>query len=346
MPAMSPRRTFPLDLGDAAKLAGTEPPRQQRHRPADRRSARPADKDAPVWKPGKDARTVGVEDGVRLSTYIARISGLSGRMARRLIEQGCVRINGRVEGFASCELRRGMVVEVFLPEAEREHRFDVARMPFADEAMLAYDKPPWLPVTPTEGPKSWSLADILAAALPPPVIPVHRLDADTSGLVLFARAERPARRLEAMFREHQVRKTYLAIVRGHPRDQGEHRSYLIKVSSGKGFERWRSGHGPDAREAITTWEVLDHLGPWGSLVRITPKTGRYHQIRIHFSEMGCPLYGDILYGDKADPVQAPRHMLHAWRVELAHPVSGEALSIEAPPPEDFETLAKALRERG
>jgi RluA family pseudouridine synthase len=199
--------------------------------------------------------------------------------------------------------------------------------------VLAYDKPAWLPVTPVEGPKSWSLLDILKASVEGPVIPVHRLDADTSGIVLFAREERVARALEELFREHAVTKTYHALVRGHPREQGERRSYLVKVESGQGFERWRSGRGPDAREAITAWEVEERIGAYASLVRVSPRSGRYHQIRIHFSEMGHPIYGDRAYGDRQDPIHVGRHLLHASRVELE--LAGERIDVRSRLPREF-----------
>ncbi len=127
---------------------------------------------------------------------------------------------------------------------------------------------------------------------------MHRIDADTSGIVLFAKQEKVARRLEEAFRDHEVHKTYLAIVRGHPRPSGEHRSYLVQTGKGQGFEHWESGHGADARAAVTTWEVIEQLGTYGALVKVQPKTGRHHQIRIHFSEMGHPLYGDRRHGDE------------------------------------------------
>jgi RluA family pseudouridine synthase len=335
-----PRRTFALDLGDlSAEVASGQPRRSRPQRGG--RGGKPA-VEAPIWQPGAGARQVGVEAGVRLAAYVARQRGLSGREAKRLIEAGAVRVNGQIETFASRPVGKGDIVDVFSELAPQEHVYDPRRVLHDGGGLFAYDKPAWLPVTPTDGPKSWSLADILRLAVGE-VIPVHRLDADTSGIVLFARVPAVARRLEAMFRDHAVQKTYLAIVRGQPRESGEHRSYLIKVASGKGFERWKSGRGQDAREAITTWKVIERLGTYGSLVQVMPKTGRYHQIRIHFSEMGFPLYGDRLYGDRRDPVQAPRHMLHAWKAVLPHPGGGPALDLVADVPREFRVLSEALR---
>ncbi|MCS6970949.1 MAG: RluA family pseudouridine synthase [Planctomycetota bacterium] len=298
---------------------------------------------APHWRPGPGARVVGVEVGQRLAAFVARRLGISHRAAKRLIERGGVRVDGVIETFASRTLRRGEIVEVFPELAPREHAFEARRLVFQSPDLFAYDKPAGLAVTRPDDGEGWSLCDLLAQALPPPLIPVHRLDADTSGIVLFARSEQSARALEALFRAHQVRKTYLAIVRGHPRAQGSYRSYLVCREKGPGYERWASGRGPDARCAETSWELLERLGPYGSLLAVRPTTGRHHQIRIHFSEIGHPLYGDLRYGDRRDPVQAPRHMLHAWRVELPDPASGEPLRIATPVPAEFTQLAEALR---
>jgi len=296
----------------------------------DRRTA------AMIWVPGPTARTIKAEVGLDLAHYVANLTKgrLSIRQARTVIEDGCCRINGQVESFGSYKLVAGDVIEVILPQEDTEHVYDVKRLVYADEYFVAYDKPAFLPVTPIDKVKSWSLLDILKASLGE-IIPVHRLDADTSGIVLFARQAKVARRLEEAFSEHQVEKIYHAIVRGHPREVGNYRSYLIKVRSGQGFEKWKSGRGADAREALTNWTVERRLGPYASLVRVEPKTGRYHQIRIHFSEMGASLYGDRIYGDRRDPVHVHRHLLHASEVHLKHPIDDSKIVIKSPLPRDM-----------
>lgn len=301
-----------------------------------------------IWIPGPNAKTIRSEAGQDLAHYLVAQTGskLSVRKAREHLENACCRINGRIETFGSYTLLSGDVVEFLLPEEEHEHHFDERRILHNDRGVFAYDKPPHLAVTPQDGPKSWSLFDILKASpigQETPLFPVHRLDADTSGIVLFAKDPGTATRLEAFFRDHQVEKTYHAIVRGHPREEGSHRSYLVKVASRKGFEQWKSGRGPDAREAITNWQVEERLGKYGSLVRVQPKTGRYHQIRIHFSELGYPLYGDRVYGDRLDPVHVHRHQLHASEVHLANPTSGPALRIRCPIPRDMLQAMDRLR---
>jgi RluA family pseudouridine synthase len=286
--------------------------------------------------PGASARQIKSEVGLDLAHYVANLTKgkLSVRRARTLVEDGCCRINGQVESFGSYKLEKGDIVEVILPDEDTEHHYDVERLVWADADFIAYDKPAFLPVTPLDKAKSWSLLDILKGSLGD-LIPVHRLDADTSGIVLFARKAQVARKLEEAFASHQVAKTYHAVVRGHPRETGTYRSYLVKIGEGKGFEQWRSGRGADAREAVTTWAVERRVGPYASLVRVEPKTGRYHQIRIHFREMGSPLYGDRTYGDRRDPVHVHRHLLHSSELKLAHPMSGDPVHIKAPMPRDM-----------
>jgi RluA family pseudouridine synthase len=296
-----------------------------------------------LWTPGPNAREVRAEAGQGLAHFLVNLCNhkISVRAARRYLEEGCCRIDGRVETFGSRELKRGEVVEFAIPESH-EHLFDARRILYDQQGVLAYDKPAWLAVTPTDGPKSWSLLDILRAELGE-VHAVHRLDADTSGIVLFARTAAISVRLEAMFKDHAVKKTYLAIVRGHPREIGLHRSYLVKVESRRGFEKWASGRGANAREAVTSWTVEERVGRYASRLRIEPQTGRTHQIRIHFSELGFPLYGDRLYGDRQDPIQVTRHMLHACRVLLPHPGGGPALDISCQAPREFAEAEAALR---
>lgn len=344
-----PRRGWKLDLGDQTGAVASSERSARAKAKAGRAKAHASprqrqDPDAPTWTPGAGAKRIGVEAGTRLATYVARqVHGYSVREAKRLIEAGCVRVDGRLVTFASHQLEFGQIVEIFAELAPQEHTFEARRVLLDGDGLLAYDKPAWLATTPTDATKSWSLLDILKSQFDP-LIPVHRIDADTSGVVLFAREEKLARALEERFREHQVHKTYLAIVRGHPREKGEHRSYLIQREKGQGFERWASGKGTDARAAITTWEVVERLGQFGSLVKVQPKTGRHHQIRIHFAEMGHPLYGDRQHGDRRDPVQAPRHMLHAWKLDTTHPVHGFApIRITAPVPKEFDELAARIR---
>lgn len=287
---------------------------------------------------------VGLEAGTDLAHFLAEhLPGddWSVRAVRRFLADGRVTVDGAVETFGSRRLRRGEVVDFRLGDNERRTtRFETNRLVHDGDGLIAYDKPAGLAVTPTDGGKAWHLEKLLADQLGR-VYPVHRLDADTSGLVVFARDQALAAALAEHFREHRVRKTYLAIVRGHPPETGRRQTYLVCKERQPGFEKWGTGRGPDAREAITTWELDERLGPFASLVRVAPETGRHHQIRIHFSEIGHPLYGDRVYGDRRDPVIAGRQMLHAS--ELSLPLAGRTLHLRTRQPRDFIQLQKDLR---
>lgn len=283
-----------------------------------------------------------------LGRFVVIESGaeLSNRAAKRLLEEGRCHVNGRLETFASRVLQAGDVVELSLPQGPAQRRnaaFERSRIVHQDDDLLVYDKPPRLQVVRAGGKKAVNLTDLVQAVVPT-AEPVHRIDADTSGLVIFAKSTTARTRLEDAFKAHQVDKRYLALVRGRPRPEGRHKSYLVRVSAGKGFEQWRSGSGPEAREAITAWCVLEQVGYWGALVEVRPETGRHHQIRIHMAELGHPLIGDTRYGDRRDPVVVSRHMLHAAGLQFSHPVSGAALDLRARLPDDFKAAINALKQ--
>lgn len=311
------------------------------------KGTRPGKRAPPPKKPGENARVIKHEAGLTLAKYVVMESGglLSGREAKKLLETGSCFVNGRLETFGSRVLESGDVVEVAVPEKlvkKERFAFEVARVVFEDEAMLVYDKPAGLMVVQGDGKKGVHLAGLVAAVFPN-IEPVHRIDADTSGLVVFAKTQEAYDKLLQAFRDHEVEKRYLALVRGQPRPEGVHKSYFVKVDAGRGFERWESGSGEGAKEAITRWKIVEKVGFWGALVEVRPETGRHHQIRIHMAELGHPLIGDTRYGDRKDRIPVKRHMLHASEIELTHPVSGKKVSFKARLPDDFRA---AIRELG
>lgn len=324
------------------------PPRKRGGRsgqkPAPRRQ--PAASKAVSYQPSSHAQVVSAaESGQDLGHYLAEAlpGRWSVRAVRRLLAAGAVTINGQLETFGSRRLKKAEVVDWQLPASDTPNdRFESKRLVFDDHGLVVYNKPPGLAVTPTEGGKQWHLLKLLSDALGS-VHPVHRLDADTSGLVLFARSSVLAEEASTWFREHKVAKTYHAIVRGHLKEKGERRSYLVLQSQQPGFEKWGTGRGPEAREAITTWQVEEVLGGYACLVKVIPATGRHHQIRIHMSEMGHPLYGDRIYGDRRDPILCRRHMLHATSMRIPNPQGGKALSFRSRLPEDMNELSNELR---
>ena len=159
---------------------------------------------------------------------------------------------------------------------------------------------------------------------------VHRLDKETSGCIVVAKNDRTHAALSAQFADRQVKKTYLAIVRGSPR----HAKGTIDLAIGRHpvqRQKMTPRRPPSGRDAVTDYELLATRDGW-ALIACMPRTGRTHQIRVHLQYLGHPIAGDPLYGKRGD---FARHLLHAWRLEFTHPTTGETIRCEAPLPEDF-----------
>jgi 23S rRNA pseudouridine1911/1915/1917 synthase len=195
-----------------------------------------------------------------------------------------------------------------------------------------------------------TLADLLPGLLGKPgkpVIAVHRIDRDTSGLVMFARAKAAAEGLTKQFRKHTVDRRYLALTRGIPQ-AGRIESIFVRD---RGDGRRGSTSDPDApggKKAVTHVKVLEKFGDF-ALVECRLETGRTHQVRIHLGEAGTPLCGETVYDRPVngkplpDASGAKRPILHAARLGFVHPVSGDVMAWEAEPPVDFARLLERLR---
>lgn len=192
-----------------------------------------------------------------------------------------------------------------------------------------------------------TLAELLPAALglpDKPVVAVHRLDRDTSGVLVFARNKAIAQKLMAQFRKHTTDRLYLALVRGEPK-AGRIESVFVPD---RGDGRRGSGTGEDGRTAVTYVKVIETLGSY-ALVECRLETGRTHQVRIHLGEAGTPLCGETVYDRPLhgqplpDASGAQRPMLHAAKLGFTHPLTGERLNFDVPPPSDFANLLSKLR---
>ncbi len=207
---------------------------------------------------------------------------------------------------------------------------------FEDEHLLVLNKPAPLAVIPSSlSPVEATLANGLAHYLGPGFSfhPVNRLDRGTTGLMAVAKNGYVHDRLRRQLHTDAFRREYLAVCVGTP-DPPEGRVDLpIARAPGSALKRQVD---PAGKPAATNYRVLEIRSPF-SLVALTPRTGRTHQIRVHMAALGCPLAGDWLYGTE-DRNLIARPALHAARLELLHPVTGQALSLSAPPPADMTTL--------
>lgn len=295
--------------------------------------------------------------GSRLDKFLAdQMLELSRSAAQRLIERGQVSVNGEPVK-ASYKVRAGDVVVAQLP-AEEPPELMPETIPlnvvYEDRHLLVVDKPAGMVVHPAPGHPGGTLVNALLAHCPElaagggdrPGI-VHRLDQDTSGLILAAKNEKIRRALQNQFKERQVLKSYLALLDGHLRPAWGR----IEAPVGRDpNHRQRMALLAGGRAATTEYHVLEQfahrLGPTAgeySLVEAEPKTGRTHQIRVHFAGIGHPVVGDTVYGRRRPKLPVSRQFLHAQRLVFKHPVTGERMAFEAPLPEDLVTVLELLR---
>jgi 23S rRNA pseudouridine1911/1915/1917 synthase len=214
-----------------------------------------------------------------------------------------------------------------------------------DERLAVIDKPAGLVVHPAPGVRGETLVDRLGDLLgggeaSRPGI-VHRLDKDTSGLMVIARDAEAHRRLSAMVKARELERTYLALVEGRPRS----RSGTIDAPLGRDYRapEKRAVGGRGRREARTHFTVIDSL-PRASLLEVRLETGRTHQIRVHLASIGCPVMGDERYGRAAARrIGLGRQFLHSARLGFTHPFTGAAIDLSSPLPEDLETALGRAR---
>ena len=217
-------------------------------------------------------------------------------------------------------------------------------MVWEDEHLLVVEKPPGVVVHPGAGQLTGTLVSGLLALDAAggdeerPGI-VHRLDRDTSGLLVVARSEEAHARLQELIRRHAVERRYLALVLGTPR------SRTGRIEAAIGRDRVdRTRHSLDTatpREAVTRFEVVERLGP-RALLELTLETGRTHQIRVHLEAIGLPVCGDPVYGVAGD-LGLERQFLHAAGLAFDHPFTGERVAVTSPLPDDLAAALERAR---
>ncbi len=308
--------------------------------------------------------TVGPEQaGTRLDVFLAQADpGFSRSQIKYAIEEGAVLVNGK-EPKVSQHLKDGDVVELHLEPAmeamatPQDIPLDIV---YEDAAVIVINKPAGMVVHPAPGNPDQTLVNALlfhchdlsgiGGVLRPGI--VHRLDKETSGLIVAAKSDDAHRSLSAQFEKHDVHKRYVALVWGDMKGAsgeivlpvGRHPVDRKKMST-------KSRHGKDA---LTLWKVRERYGT-ATLLNVEIKTGRTHQIRVHLSERGYPVIGDALYGNasklqtiknadlKAAVKSLTRQALHAAELSFLHPQSGARMVFAAPLPPDLESLINLFR---
>lgn len=330
--------------------------------------------------------------GWRVDHFLSRtFANYSRALLQKSIEQQGVMVNG-LPCKISKRLRVNDVISVRLPELPDE-TLPPEDIPldllYEDDAMIVVNKRAGMIVHPGKGNYRGTLAGALqfhfdklssvAGKLRPGI--VHRLDRDTTGIIIVAKDNQVHHRLSGQFEQRVVKKTYLAVVHGEVDRDSDYIETHMRVHPGNRQKMCACEAGGNAREANTYYEVIERFGDY-TLVQLFPKTGRTHQLRVHMKHIGHPIVADTLYGghspeeifirDKSrpdesekdeDPVieedlgeretpESPvnatlpirRQALHAWKLEVNHPLSGDRLHFEAPVPDDMQNLISTLRQ--
>lgn len=319
--------------------------------------------------------------GVRLDIFLSTaIASLSRTRAKALILEGQVSIDGAIVADPKKTVTTGVEITLAMPDAipaEPEAEDIALDVLFEDEHLILINKPAGMTVHPAPGNWTGTLVNALlhhcagqlsgiGGVMRPGI--VHRIDKLTSGVLVAAKTEAAHAGLSKLFATHDIERSYRAVLRGAPmplagtveewiaRDTRDRkRMAIVPEDSGKG------------RSAITHYKIIEQFGeqikgtgePAACLAACTLETGRTHQIRVHMAHLGTPLVGDPVYSrfsgvkawgrhaafeSAAQTIRAfPRQALHAATLGFIHPITGETLSVEAPPPVDFEALLGALR---
>lgn len=297
------------------------------------------------------------EDEERLDLWVAsQLPDMSRSRIQKIIESGGVLLNGETCATKKAKLKKGDRLTITIPAPQtlsltpEDIPLDIL---YEDEHLLIINKPAGLVVHPSAGHDEGTLVHALLShctdlagigGVERPGI-VHRLDKDTTGAIVVAKTDQAHQNLQAQIKAKTARREYLGIVYGAPREAAG----TIDLPLGRHpVDRKKQAVVPverGGRPAVTHWQVQERLGNY-TVMRFELETGRTHQIRVHSAEMGHPIVGDVVYGrGRSVGVNLPGQALHAWRLTLAHPVTGDPLQAVAPIPETFATLLEVLRRR-
>ena len=299
----------------------------------------------------------------RIDKYLqGRFPRFSRSAIQKLIKEGTITVNNKIVK-PSYEILPGDVIDLLLP-VHRDKEITPENIPldiiYEDKYLIIVNKPPNMVVHPARGYQSGTMVNALAyycqnlSSGDDPVRPgvIHRLDKDTTGVIIFAKDDEAHWRLAMQFERRRIHKEYLAVVEGiiqldsdridapigaHPQIRSK---YSVRESIG--------------RQAITVYHVIERLKNF-TFVKLHPETGRTHQLRVHMSYIKHPIVGDTMYGarkitkgqllgcDDDTPI-IERFALHAHRIEFRHPITGKPMQIEAPLPDDFKNILETLRQ--
>ena len=289
-------------------------------------------------------------DDVRLDAYIAKMkSDISRTMIQKLIEEGNILVNGKSKKI-SYKVQIGDEIELNIPEA-KEIELKAENIPvevvYEDNDIIVVNKPKGMVVHPANGNPDGTLVNAIMAMckdslsgiggeIRPGI--VHRLDKDTSGLLIVAKNDKAHINMSEQIKNREVKKIYIALVRGVVSEN----EATINMPIGRSTkDRKKMAVRKDGKEAVTHFKVLKRYKKY-TLLEVKIDTGRTHQIRVHMAEIGHPVVGDMVYSNGKNEFGVEGQMLHAKSLDFKHPITGKQMHLEAELPEYFEKVLEQL----
>ena len=291
-----------------------------------------------------------IESGKRLDAYIAsKTEEITRTMAQRLIEQGNVVVNGQKQK-VSYKVSEGDIIDIEQPKAQ-EIELKAQDIPveiiYEDNDIIVVNKPKGMVVHPANGNPDGTLVNAIMAIckdtlsgiggeIRPGI--VHRLDKDTSGLLIVAKNDKAHVNMSEQIKNHKVKKTYIALVRGIVKEN----EATIDMPIGRSnSDRKKMAVNKNGKNAVTHIKVLKRYDKY-TLLEVNIETGRTHQIRVHLSHIGYPIIGDYTYSNGKNEFGVVGQCLHAKQLEFKHPITDKEMKLEAELPEYFEEILKTL----
>ena len=290
------------------------------------------------------------DKGKRLDIYIAEnFNELSRTMIKKLIESNNVLVNDKSEK-VSYKVQANDNISIDVPEA-KETKLKAQEIPldiiYEDSDIIVVNKPKGMVVHPANGNPDGTLVNAILSIcknslsgiggeLRPGI--VHRLDKDTSGLIIVEKNDKAHINMSEQIKERNVKKTYIALVRGNvPEEEA-----TINMPIGRSTkDRKKMAVTKNGKQAITHFKVLKRYSKY-TLLEIKIETGRTHQIRVHMAEIGYPVVGDAVYSNGKNEFGIEGQMLHAYKLEFMHPITNKHMELTAPLPQYFEEILKKL----
>lgn len=290
------------------------------------------------------------DKGKRLDIYIAEnFNELSRTMIKKLIESNNILVNDKSEK-VSYKVQANDNISIDIPEA-KETKLKAQEIPldiiYEDSDIIVINKPKGMVVHPANGNPDGTLVNAILSIcknslsgiggeLRPGI--VHRLDKDTSGLIIVAKNDKAHINMSEQIKERNVKKTYIALVRGNVPEE----KATINMPIGRSTkDRKKMAVTKNGKQAITHFKVLKRYSKY-TLLEIKIETGRTHQIRVHMAEIGYPVVGDAVYSNGKNEFGIEGQMLHAYKLEFMHPITNKHMELTAPLPQYFEEILKKL----